>query len=96
MVDVASSSCGYLYLGSADILSVFAFFSGSALERSKSKTSARKASCDARERGWGLLQSIKIYFGDKIGSEASSLLAALNAEPTNRLDIHVAVDSSKN
>jgi hypothetical protein len=39
-----------------------------------------------------LSQSIKIYFGDKIGSEASSLLAALNAEPTNKLDIHVAVE----
>jgi hypothetical protein len=35
---------------------------------------------------------LEIYFGDKIGSEASSLLPALNSEPSNMLDIHVAVE----
>ena len=39
-----------------------------------------------------LSQSVKVYFGDKIGSEASSLLLALNAEPTNTLDIRFAVE----
>jgi hypothetical protein len=33
-----------------------------------------------------------IYFGDKIGSEASSLLKALSDEPNHTLDIHVAIE----
>jgi hypothetical protein len=42
-----------------------------------------------------LSQSIKIYFGDNIGAEASSLITALNAEPMPTLDIHVAVEQLK-
>jgi hypothetical protein len=42
-----------------------------------------------------LSQSIKIYFGDNIGAEASSLITALNAEPMPTLDIHVAMEQLK-
>lgn len=43
-----------------------------------------------------LSQSIEVYFGDKIGHELSAFLKTLNAEPTNMLDLHVAVAQIEN